>query len=341
MPVLDQMLTDAQSYEFIFRSTSDGIIVVDTKHVISQVNPAGAGMLGITREEAIGKRPEIVFHQNPVLVNLFIREGDQTFDVRLPRRRLAVGIASTLDTGERLLVLHDITERRELEDRRESLIKTMSHDLRNPISAITGFADLVVKFGELNDQQTKFMTRIRQTSTKLYDVLGSMVDLAWIEAGMPLQHRPIQLRDVINDAVERASSLAHEKKIILVVSVQNPMPTVMGDPKRLEQVVYNLIHNGIIYSPPEKPIVIHAWGDSHDVYCSVADRGIGIADNELALVFDRMWRSSDEEIRNMHGGGLGLTLAKTIINRHGGDLWVASNIGEGSTFTFLLPTVEI
>ncbi|GAB4509690.1 MAG: hypothetical protein OHK0046_05150 [Anaerolineae bacterium] len=338
---MTQSYPESQTYDFIFRSTSDGVIVSDAEGHIAQINPAAAGMLSVTVEDTIGKLPRQAFHHNPALVNLFAREGDQTLDVRLPRRRLAVGIASTLESGERLVMLHDVTEKRELESRREALVKSMSHDLRNPLSAIDGFADLVMKFGDLNPNQAKFMTRIRQTASKLYEVIGSLVDLAWIEAGMPLEHKPIQLRDIINARVSAISSLAHEHKIVIAVSVQNPMPMVMGDPERLGQVIYALLSNAIIYSPPEQTVVIHGWGDRHEVYCSVADRGFGIDDSEVELIFDRLYRSRDERIREIPGGGLGLTLAKTIITRHGGDLWASSNLGEGSTFTFVLPTVHI
>jgi signal transduction histidine kinase len=337
----NETLTYAHTYDFVFRSTSDGIIILNRQGLIALVNPAAVAMLSISVDAIVGKTPKHAFGQNAALINLFTRSGDQTLDVRLPRRRLAVGLSTTLENGDRLVMLHDVTERRDLESRREALIKAMAHDLRNPISAIGGFADLVAKFGDLNDQQTKFLNRIRQTSTKLHEVVGQLVDLAWIEAGMPMEHRPVQLRDIINEAVDRVTPLAHLHKIVIATSIQNPMPIVMGDPQRLLTVVYNLLHNAIIYSYPEQTVVIHGWGDSNEVYCSVADRGRGIADDEIDLVFDRLYRSRDESVRNMSGGGLGLTIARTIINRHGGDLWASSNLGEGSTFTFLLPTVEI
>ncbi len=336
-----QSIFDMELQDFILRTTSDGVLAADAEERIQYVNPAAAAMLGITRDELIGYDPRRAFRQNHALINLFTREGEQSLDVRLPRRRLAVGVGRTLETGQRVVVLSDVTEKRELEDRRETLIKAMSHDLRNPISALIGFSDLVEKFGELNDQQAKFLTRIRQTATKLHDVIGPLVDLAWIEAGMPLEHKPAQLRDIINQAVSDATSLAHRQKIVIAVSVQNPMPIVVGDTNRLCQVIFNLLENAILYSHPEQTVVIHGWGDSHEVYCSVADQGIGISDDELELVFDRLYRSTDERVRNIPGGGIGLTMAKTIILRHGGDIWASSNLDEGSTFTFVLPTVEI
>lgn len=327
--------------EFIFRSSADGILVMDSTGLIQHMNPAAAAMLSVTLEQVVGKPPKTVFGKNKALVNLFLRKGEQNLDVRLPRQRLAQGIASSLDDGKRIVILQDVTEKRDIENRRDMLSKAIAHDLRNPISAIGGFADLVTRFGELNPQQTKYLLRVRQTTTKLHEVVKSLVDLAWIEAGMPLEHVPIRFDEIIQKAVKEHSDLAQKNTIGIAISLQTPLPIVMGDPTRLQMVITNLIHNAIIYSTSESNIAIHAWGDENEIYCSVADRGIGINDGELELIFDRMYRSRDERIRDIPGGGLGLTVARTIVKRHGGDIWASSNINQGSTFTFLLPAVEL
>ncbi len=336
----EQTTTQPQLSDVIFRSTADGILIANPNGVIAQVNPAAAAMLTVVAEDIVGKSPLSCFRQNPALLNLFTRGGDQTLDVRLPRRRLAVGIATTLETGERLVMLQDVTEKRNLDARREALTKAISHDLRNPLSAISGFADLISKFGELNEQQARFMTRIRQTANKLHEMTRPLVELAWIEAGMPLEHVPLQLGESVNRAVHAVSPLAKENQITIAVSLQDPLPLVTGDAERLYLVIYNLLQNAVIYSDPERTVAIHAWSDEVDVYCSVADRGFGISDNELDQIFDRMYRSRDERVREKPGGGLGLTLANTIIERHGGDIWASSNLGEGSTFTFVLPAAK-
>lgn len=327
-----------ESYNFVFRSTADGILIADAARQIENANPAALAMLDVTREKLIGSKPETIFRKLPTLVSLLQKNEDVTIDVRLPRKRLAVGIGTTLSNGKRLVLLQDVTEKRDLESRRESLVGTMSHDLRNPISALGGFAELIGKFGDLNDSQQRFVTRIRQTTTKLYDTVGSLVDLAWIEAGMPLAHEPISLVTTINRAVKDLTSLAHDKHITIAVSLQNPLPTIMGDPERIYVVVYNLIHNAIMYSFEYQTVAVHAWSDLAEVYFSVADRGIGITEDEVELVFDRLYRSRDERVRETPGGGLGLTVARTILQRHGGSVSVASQLGLGSTFTVVLPT---
>lgn len=338
----EQTLDPLEIYEFVFRSVGDGLMIASAADKrITHMNPAAASMLQVPTEDIIGTTPREKFKKHPNLINLFEREGDQTLDVRLPRRRLAIGIASTMPTGGRIVVLQDVTEKRDLETRREMLIKSIAHDLRNPIAAIGGFSDLVGKFGDVNEQQQKFLTRIKQTTTKLHDMSELLVELAWIEAGMPLMHIPIRLSDAIQKAILTVEVLAQKHQIGLAVSLQNPLPVVMGDPNRLHMVIYHLLHNAILYSVAEGNIVIHAWGDENEVYCSIADQGIGINEDEFELVFDRMYRSRDARVREIPGGGIGLTLARTIVRRMGGDLWATSNLDHGSTFTFVLPTEDL
>lgn len=328
-------------FEFVFRTMGDGLIVANSKRLVTHMNPAAASMLTTAPEAAIGKYAEQAFAHNPALVNLFTRTGEQQLDVRLPRRRLAQGTATTVTSGERFVLLHDITEQRDLETRRESLSTTIAHDLRNPLSAIQGFADLIERFGPLNEKQLRFVTRIQQTAIKLQESLRPLVDLAWIEAGMPLRHVPIRLDEPIFSAVETVHDLARDHRIGIATSIQNPLPVIMGDPQRLGLVIVQLLQNAILYSSPEHNVVIHAWGDETELYCAVADQGIGIADDELEQIFDRMYRAPQEKVREINGAGLGLTIAKTIIRRHGGDIWATSNVGEGSTLTFVLPVVRL
>lgn len=326
-----------QCYDYLFRHTADGILIADDQSQLVAVNPAAASMLRLTVEELLGKPPAGCLSKHPALVNLFTRDGDQILDVRLPKRRLAVGIATSFDDGTRLVLLQDVTEARDLESRREALVAAVAHDLSNPIAALSGYAELIAKFGDLNENQARFTERIVQTAGKIHEVAGPLVNLAWIEAGLPLAHVPIELGSSIRNVVAELTSLAHQHQITLAISVQSPMPHIIGDPERIAIAIHNVLHNAIIYSFPEQTIAVHAWGDDNEAYCSVADQGMGIPDDELELVFDRLYRSRDQRVLAIPGGGLGLTMARTIIQRHGGDIWATSNPGAGSTFTFVLP----
>lgn len=333
--------TDRARYDFLFRTTADGLIELNADGLIHRMNPAAAAMLRVTPETYLEKPPADAFTGNRKLISLLTLPDDVTYDIRLPENRLAVGFGQTFEDGGRMIIMQDVTERRELDSRREALVRTIAHDLRNPISALEGFADLVQKFGAVNEQQERFLTRIRQTSQKMHDLIGTLVDLSWIEAGMPLEHNPVQLSKIIAQVVEEQAAFARLHGVTIAVSAQDPMPAVMGDPTRLQQVVHHLLHNAILYSHAEQSVAIHAWQDAEQVFCSVADQGIGIMPGELELIFDRMYRSKDDYVRNLPGGGLGLTMARTIIDRHGGRIWAESEYGQGSIFTFALPLAEV
>lgn len=324
----------------IFRRTSDGVIIAAPGGTIMHVNPAAVAILAVTLDDLLGKPPAACFTNNLALINLFTRSGEQVLDVRLPRRRLAVGTATQLSDGSRMVMLRDVTEQRDLESRREALTNTIAHDLRNPINAMGGFAELVALSGPLNAEQKQKIDRVTQLTAKMREVIRDLVDLAWLEAGMPLQHVPVKLEAVILASVSECAAAARDRVITVATSIQSPMPVVMGDPDRLRSVIDALLDNAIQYSDFERMIVVHAWGDEREAYCSVADQGYGIADDELGFIFDRMYRGKDERVQSLPGVGLGLTKARRIVVRHGGDLWASSNLGKGSTFTFMLPAAQ-
>ncbi len=333
-------MTTEAAFEFVFHATNNGIVLTDADGVIRRINPALAGMLLLSIDECLGQRPAVVFRTRHGLVELLAKHGEQVRQIRLPKKRLAFGTGVDLPDGGRVAVVQDITEQEDLESRRSALVDAIAHDLKNVISALTGFADLVEKAGPLNERQRQFLHRVLQNANKLNGVILPLVDLAWIEAGMPFRHEPCRLGILIHQAVSQLSDMAREKSITIAISTQEPMPVVIGDPERLQQVVYTLLHNAILYSPREVTVVVHAYQQGAEVICTVADPGPGIPAAELDLIFNRLYRSEDEAVRDLPGGGIGLTLAQAVVTRHGGDIWAESEHGKGSTFTFVLPSAR-
>jgi signal transduction histidine kinase len=326
-------------YEFIFRNAAEGILIVNHYGELIHLNPAAVAMLEVSLETSLGRAPRDVFDGYPQLIRLLSLNGPRQMDVRLPGDRLATGIAERIE-DKRVVLLHDVTVQRELESRREALAKIIAHDLRNPLNALAGYADLVGKMGTLNPQQEKFLTRIQQTTSKLYEMAVKLVDLAWLEAGMPLQHVPVEMASITRDVIQDLAGAAHHKQITIINSIPDELPTVMGDPQRLKQTIFNLLDNAIRYSHDGGNVVVHAWHQGNDVYYTVADQGIGISEDDLGKIWDRLWRSADERVREIPGGGIGLAFARSIIKRHGGSISVESDLNEGSTFTFSLPLTQ-
>jgi signal transduction histidine kinase len=326
--------------DFLFRTAAEGILITQADGYLARLNPAAAAMLELTPGAALGEHTAILFKPYPALIQLCNAPGQLEIDVTLPHRRLATGVGADHPGGGRIVLLHDITERASLESRREALIRQIAHDFRNPLNAVDAYADLVGRFGALTPEQTKMLQRVRQTARKVYELAETLVDLAWVEAGMALEHRPFELASLIRDAIEELEAEAHTRDITLVFSLQDPVPVVIGDPRRIKQAIMYLLENGVRYSHPNSNVAIHAWQDGLRVFCSVGDQGIGIGANDLENIWDRMWRSSDERVRAVPGGGIGLTFARAIIQRHGGQIWVESELDEGTTVAFVLPLAE-
>ncbi len=325
--------------EFIFQNAAVGILMVGSQGELLRLNSAAVAMLYLKPETVLGRHVGEIFRENRPLVRLSLPGGPKQLNIRLANNRLASGIGGDI-SGQRIVVLHDITERHDLDSRRDALIKSISHDLRNPINALGGYADLVRKFGALNPQQERFMTRIQQTTNKLYEMTEKLVDLSWIEAGMPLEHIPVELIGLTREVMRELSYEAYKAGVSIVNSIPDECPAVMGDPRSLKKSIYYLLDNAIRYSMGGNNVVIHAWHNLTHVYYTVADQGIGISEEDQSKIWDRLWRSSDERVRDVAGAGIGLTYVRTVIRRHGGKIHVDSTLNEGSTFTFELPLMR-
>jgi two-component system sensor histidine kinase VicK len=335
-------MSDEREFQlnFLFRTAAEGILITHADGCLARLNPAATAMLGLTPGEALGEHTAILFKPYPALIRLCNAPGQLQIDVTLPHKRLATGVGVDHPGGGRIVLLHDVTERASIDSRREALIRQIAHDFRNPLNAVDAYADLVAKFGALSSEQAKMLERVRQTAQKVYKLAETLVDLAWIEAGMAFEHRPFELAGLIRDAIDVLEAEAHTRDITIVFSIQDPVPVAIGDPGRIKQAIVCLLENSVRYSHPASNVAVHAWQDGARAFCSVGDQGIGISATDLENIWDRMWRSSDERVRAVPGGGIGLTLARAIIRRHGGQIWAESELNEGTTVTFMLPLAE-
>lgn len=325
---------------FLVQHAAEGVLVTQADGYLVRLNPAAAAMLGISPGDVLGEHIAQVFRHQPDLLRLLLTPGDQQAELGLPHKRIATGFGVDRPAGGRIVLLHDVTERRDIDSRREVLIRQIAHDLRNPLNAVSGYAELVGKFGALTPDQSRYLLRVRETTDKLYELAATLVDLAWIEAGMALEHAPFVLARLIREAITALRDEAQARDVGIAFSIQDPMPTIIGDARCFRQAITYLLENALRYSWPGSNVAIHAWQDGATVYCSVGDRGFGIAPDELDHVWDRMWRSPDPRVRAVPGGGIGLTFARAIVERHGGRIWLESTPDVGTTCTFMLPLAE-
>jgi PAS domain S-box-containing protein len=236
------------------------------------------------------------------------------------------------------ILIRDITREKELDEMKSQLLSTVSHELRTPLASIKGFATTLLRDDVEWDEESRreFLAIIDEESDRLTELIGNLLDMARIEAGtLRVEADPTDLRPIILKTVAefRMMTRAHEIEVNLPPS----LPAVMADPRRARQILRNLVENAIKYSPDGGPIIVSAQARSGDVLTSVADRGIGIEEQQLEHIFDRFYQVDNASTRKVGGSGLGLSICKAIIEAHDGSIWVESQPGAGSTFHFTLP----
>jgi signal transduction histidine kinase len=246
--------------------------------------------------------------------------------------------------GERLgfgLLLRDITREKELDQMKSQLLSTVSHELRTPLASIKGFATTLLREDVEWDEATRreFLAIIDEESDRLSELIGNLLDMSRVEAGtLRVEPEPIELRPIIEETAVEFQMMTREHQIEF--SLPTALPPVWADPRRIRQVLRNLVENAVKYSPGGGPIRIRSQVDSERVQTSVSDEGIGIGPSQLEHVFDRFYQVDSASTRKVGGSGLGLSICKAIIEAHGCEIWAESASGSGSTFHFTLPLVR-
>jgi signal transduction histidine kinase len=227
-------------------------------------------------------------------------------------------------------------EAEETIDAREQVLKIVSHDLRNPLHTISMCASLLLDVPMQPGDQSGHLQRIKRAGERMNRLVQDLLDVAKLEAGrVGIDARELQVAPLVREAHEMLAPLAAEKSIRLDYSVSDALPAVTADGGRVLQVLSNLVGNAVKFTPKEGRIVIRADPAPGGVRFSVADTGPGIPQEQLGKLFGRFWQGNPADRR---GIGLGLSIAKGIVDAHGGRIWVESRVGEGTTFFFTLGT---
>ncbi len=326
----------------VLDSSADAVLVTDREGRILLANPAAYQALGVENHPApLG---EVLHHQalRAFLEEAGARDGTVSENVKLSDgRTLSVSVAPVRDregiTIGRVAVMHDVTYLVALDEIKSRFVATVSHDLKAPLTAIRGFAELIQAVGPLNEDQTDFAQRIRKVTENMTRLVTNLLDLGRIEAGLGVERKPLNLRDILVSSKYDLAIAAHEKEILVEIQVPPDIPVVQGDAFRLQQVMANYLGNAIKYTPRGGRVWIRVESRVGEVVVSVSDTGIGIPPADLPHVFEKFYRVQDSRVAEQEGSGLGLAIARSIIGEHGGKVWVESTLGKGSTFCFSLP----
>lgn len=257
------------------------------------------------------------------------------------KRELKVSVAPLNEDGMVLVLLADESEARRVEAVRRDFVANVSHELKTPIGALGLLSEAILGAKDQPEEVVRFATRMQNESKRLADLVQEIIDLSRLQSSDPLQKAfAVEISDAVREAISQAQFSSEQRNITLEIGEVEDA-TVIGDRDQIVTAIHNLIENAVNYSPEDTKVSIVTKRSGDLIEISVTDQGIGIAEPDLARVFERFYRVDPARSRLTGGTGLGLSIVKHIALNHGGDVKVWSKVGVGSTFTLLLPIALI
>jgi two-component system phosphate regulon sensor histidine kinase PhoR len=319
---------------------TDGVLIADAQGLIQFANPA-AGKLFQTSNPLHRSIAEIV--RNHQLVEAWRRSQQtrqmQSESIEVPTRHqfLQLVVIPDKHTSGSLLLVQDLTRLRRLETVRRDFVSNLSHELRTPLASLKALAETLQE-GALDDPPAarRFIDQIHTEVDALTQMVMELLELSHIESGrFSLELAPAAACDLLHSASRRMHLQAERAGLSLRVECPDDLPKVRIDSQRMEQVLVNLIHNGVKFTRAGGEVVLSAEADNSFVRFAVRDTGAGIPADEVTRIFERFYRV--DKSRTGSGTGLGLSIAKHIVEAHAGKIWAESIEGRGSTFYFTIP----
>ncbi|MBD3217743.1 MAG: PAS domain S-box protein [candidate division Zixibacteria bacterium] len=364
-----QALRESESrYQELFNAVIEGLGFVDDKEIIRLCNPAFARIFEFdSSQDLIGRSildfiPEELQDFIHIQSELRRKNKSSQYEIQIQtckqnEKSILVSVSPQFDSRGSFIGsfanLVDVTERRHLEEQLESTTKAaeaankakstflanMSHELRTPLNSIIGFADLLWNgtVGEINDTQKEYLEIISQSGLNLMEMINDLLDLAKIEAGrVEVKNEKVDLGGLLARSIDTVKSMVIKKKLELESNLEDA-GYVWGDEQKVRQIVYNLLSNAIKFTSEGGKIGIDVWERGDNVGISVWDTGIGISAENQKLIFEEFKQVEGSYTRKFRGTGLGLALCKSFVELLGGRIWVESEEGKGSRFSFMLP----
>lgn len=333
----------------IFDSMVEGILMLDSQGRVRTLNHAIERLFGVTREDLIGRtlmeglRMHEVAH---VAARARVEGTVRGFELTLPgihhNRYLEVNAAAVSDAGGGIegviLIFHDYSRIRQLEDMRKEFVANVSHELRTPLTLIKGCVETLID-GALEDAEAsrRFLHTVQKHADRLTLLIEDLIELSYLDSGQVSIRREVTalapIADKVLDALQKP---ACDKGITLHNRIERSLKASM-DSDRIHQVLHNLVDNAIKYGRASGTVIIEADNHPDSVVVRVCDDGPGIPEAARERVFERFYRVDRARSREQGGTGLGLSIVKHIVQAHGGRVWVESELHVGSRFHFSLP----
>lgn len=331
--------TERLKAEAIITRIQDGVIVLDHDRRLILTNRSAQQAFALDSQTALPGRPaEEVFDNAELLelIQLMPKNYPIRSEVTIGDGRVFSAQLSPVPEVGTVITLHDITNLKKLDRIKSDFVNTVSHDLRSPLTAILGYVELIERAGPTTDLQRDFIRRVQISVQNITNLVNDLVNLGRIEAGFDTRQEKVQIGQLARFSADMFQVIFNQKQIEFDIDISPDLPPVFGNPTQLRQVIENLLDNANKYTDPGGCITLRADREEDQVILQVIDSGVGIPPIDLPFIFDKFYRGSNISA-DTTGTGLGLAIVKSIVENHGGRIWVDSLPGKGSTFTVVLP----
>lgn len=331
--------------ESVLASMVEGIVILDNRNRIESCNRGMETILGYPGTNILGKTLLEAFlnadlqkaldnfrrNREPVLQEVSLGGAQPSI------ADVSITAVQDLPDGEAktMLVFHDVTRLKKLEQMRTDFVANVTHEIRTPLTAIIGFLQTLLD-GAMDDKETarKFLQTIANNAERLRRLVDDLLTLSSIELNEThLKLEPLPVDDLVKSVLPMVESGAREKRIRLDIDIPDVIPAILADRDRAAQILMNVLHNAVKFTPEEGNVTVSAHEDEKEgrVVLKVADTGIGIPANEIPRLGERFYRVDKTRSRQLGGTGLGLSIVKHLMMAHGGKMEIASSVGKGTT----------
>jgi two-component system phosphate regulon sensor histidine kinase PhoR len=340
-----KMLTNAEKsrLEVVLTNLADGIIMTGSDGNVVLTNPAAARLFDFIPMQAHGSSliQLVRDHEIESLYKRSLATGqEESNQLETNDGRFLNVISAPLsadEPGGALLLFQDLSQMRSLQTMRQEFVANVSHDLRTPLAGIKAIVE-TLQDGAIDDKKIAmdFLAKVDAEIDGLTQLVNELMQLSRIESGRDkLEMKPTDINLLLHETMSRLYPQAERQHLIINEQLATDLPAVKVDDQRLKQVIINILHNAIKFTAAGGQITVTSQQEGGTVVVHIADTGIGILEDDLPHIFERFYKA--DKSRSGAGNGLGLAIAKHIIQAHGGSIWAQSTPGQGSVFSFSLP----
>lgn len=332
---------EREKLSYILRNIADNVVVLGLDHRIVLINASTILAFHLSAEEDYTGRmfTEVIKHQKLHIAyqEALANHEPVSTELELPNKRI---YHTTIDYHHgvgHILVMQDITHFKETDRLKTELVATVSHDLKQPLSVMRGYLDLLDMVNEFDERSQGYIGNLNHAFKTMRQLIDDLLDIARIEAGINLEKEDVNMLEILSHAYRNSKPMAEKKNITLVMDVPEQLPPVSGDAARLEQIFNNLVGNAVKYTQQNGRVRVYTEIKQDFLRIFIEDNGMGIGPEDQAQIFERFYRVRRPETDEIEGTGLGLAIVKSLVEAHRGKIDLKSALGVGSTFRVILP----